>query len=283
MESKIKTFIESGCSEAVCADCGVYPHSVHSLDGRVAFMAAAEDRDLLVASAALGFAGCALQAGGEDWTVCELSHENAQTLRRLFPFTAPSNVLTKKRTIGLGDRLGLATPGHIRVLEKYDAYPIFAQQSIRELTLTNRTFEDVLDCASWAVFRENFTRGFGADGDHLKTPKEVQYAIDCGYTMITLDCSEHIRGDVTAMSDEQVNAAYQPNAELEALYLNKTFQVEDETIRIEENAFRRMSLIYNEAIDFAVSIYRQFFTGEKALDFEISIDETATPTDPEQH
>ncbi len=283
MISDIESFINGGCAAADCEAYGVYPRSLHTAEGVTAFMAALEDRDVLAASAGSGFSGEPLRAGGADWVVCRLDHDNAQRLRALFPFTAPESVLTRERTIGLGDRLGIATPGHIRTLEKYDASPIFAQQSIRELTLTNRTFEDVLDCASWAVFREDFTRGFGADGDHLKTEKEVEYAISCGYTMITLDCSEHIRGDAAAMTDEQVAAEYRGDPALEALYMNREFDADGERIFIGENAFRRMSLIYNEAIDFAVSIYKKFFTGEKTLDFEISIDETATPTDPEQH
>ena len=281
MNQKLIAFLESGCAPDACAAAGVYPRSVHTANGCTAFLADGGEADVLVAKDGFGFSGESLTDG---WVVCELSHENAQTLRRVFPFTAPVSVLKKPRTVGVGDRLGIATPGHIRVFEKYDAYPIFAQQSIRELNLTNRNFENVLDCASYAVFRENFTRGFGADGDHLKTPKEVEYAISCGYTMITLDCSEHIRNDVEAMTDEQVLAEYQPDPELEARYMGKSFAVEDRTVTIDPMAFRRMTLIYNEAIDFAVSIYNQFFTGrEDALDFEISIDETATPTEPAQH
>jgi len=263
---------------------GVYPRSVNHVFGAMAFMYRTDDADWLVASKELGFKGEDFPARGMAWTLAPLTHENAVLLRRIFPFTAPVSVLKKPRTLGMGDRLGLATPGHIRVFEKYDAYPIFAQQSIRELTLTGRTFEDVLDCASWAVFREGYKKGFGADGDHLKTAKEVKYAIDCGYTMITLDCSEHIRNDVTAMSLEQVNAEYSADPDLEAKYLNKTFDVNGCKISFDEESFKKTCLIYNEAIDFAVSIYNEFFAGkENALDFEISIDETATPTDPEQH
>ena len=281
MKASVLSYLESGCAAAAEE---VYPRSLHTENGCTAFLAALEDRDVLVVSDGFGFAGEAVQAGGKTWLQCELTHENAQVLRKVFPFTAPVSVLKQKRSVGVGDRLGIATPGHIRVFEKYDAYPVFAQQSIRELNLTNRNFENVLDCASWAVFREDFRRGFGADGDHLKTPAEVEYAIGCGYTMITLDCSEHIRNDVTGLSDEQVLAQYVPNAELEDLYLEKHFDVGGTDVYFEKMAFYRMSLIYNEAIDFAVSIYDQFFAGkENALDFEISIDETATPTAPEQH
>lgn len=269
-------FIENGLKNA--EKYGVYPKSLHKSGDCTAFIVNAGERDLLVASEGFGFTG---EKAGK-YVIAEENHENAVALRKVFSFTAPSPVLTKERTVGVGDRLGIATPGHIRVFEKYDAYPILAQQSIRELTLTNRTFEDVLDCVSYAVFREDFTRGFGADGDHLKTPKEVEYALSCGYTMVTLDCSEHIRNDVDGLSDEAVAAQYKPNAELEAKYVGKTFDVGGNKIYFDEGAFKRMSLIYNEAIDFAVGIYKKYFENSK-VDFEISIDETATPTAPEQH
>jgi hypothetical protein len=124
--------------------------------------------------------------------LCPLTSRNSKVIRSLFDFTNPMSSKEYDITIGLGDRLGPATAGHIRLLKNYNIFPIFAQQSIRELNLTGRTYEDVLSCAVWAVFREGYKAGYGADGDHLKTHEEVKYALDCGFTMITLDCSEHI-------------------------------------------------------------------------------------------
>jgi tagaturonate epimerase len=46
--------------------------------------------------------------------------------------------------------------------------PVLAQQSIRELSRTNRTADEVMDAAVWAVFQEGYKDGFGADADHLK-------------------------------------------------------------------------------------------------------------------
>lgn len=281
MYDAITQFLANNAPVEQAEACGVYPRSCHTLNGKPVFMVRQSAADVLVAPADAGFTGQPVADGA--YVVCPLSHENAVALRRLFPFTAPSSVLGKQRTFGVGDRLGLATEGHIRVFEHYDAYPVFAQQSIRELTLTNRNFNDVLDCVSFAVFRDNFTRPFGADGDHLKTFDEVRMAIDCGYTMITLDCSEHIRNDVQDMTDEQVAAAYEPDAALEEKYLGKTFRVGEMEITYDKAAFMRICLIYNKAIEFAASVYQKFFTGQTPLDFEVSIDETATPTTPAQH
>ena len=132
---------------------------------------------------------------------CPLTNENSKVIRSLFPFTNPVSHKKHACTIGLGDRLGLASPGHLRVIKDKNIFPVLAQQSIRELTLTGRTYEDVLAAAVWAVFQEGYKSGYGADGDHLKSREEVKMALDCGFTMITLDCSEHIPNGLTAVAE----------------------------------------------------------------------------------
>jgi hypothetical protein len=208
-----------------------------------------------------------------------LSHENANILRQLFPFTAPVRVLRKDCSFGLGDRLGIAAPGHIKLFRQYDAYPVFAQQSIRELNLTGRTYEDVLDAASFAVFREDFQKGWGADGDHLKTVQDVEYALSLGFTMITLDCSDHIKNGVTESNAPPLPEKYKGK------YLGKTFDIgEGITLSFSESELQTIAAIYGQAIDFAASMYNRFLKdGRYNADFEISIDETVTPTTPLQH
>lgn len=263
----------------------IFEKSVHIKDGVKIFMAEEGGETFLYALGNVGFAGETVTIDGESAVKAAKTHENACVLRKLFPWTAPVRVLGKERSFGVGDRLGIATPGHIAVFEKYDAYPVLAQQSMRELTLTNRTYEDVLDCATFTAYRDDYQKGFGADGDHLKKAEDVRYALDLGYTMITLDCSDHINNDVAGMSDAEVKAAYTKNAELEALYVGKTFDVgEGITVSFDEMAFSRIVLVYGAAIDFATQIYETFFKdGKYNADFEISIDETFTPTTPLEH
>ncbi len=262
---------------------GVYSDSVH---GNVC-MAAAEDRDYIVAEPSTGFCGEEVVSEGKKWTLAPLTHENAEKLRALFPWTAPAKVLDRDKTMGVGDRLGIAADGHISVFKAYpEITPIFAQQSIRELNLTNRTFADVIDSATFAVFRNNFTTGWGADGDHVKTAKEVAYALESGCTMITLDCSEQIDNTIEGLSKAEVYAKYKPVKELEDIYLNKSFDVgEGVTITFDEELFKRTVLIYCKAIDHAVDIFFNVVCkgGKQLADFEVSIDETMTPTLPAQH
>ena len=54
-------------------------------------------------------------------------------------------------SFGFGDRLGLATPGHIAAVQGTDFAPIFAQQSVRENARTGRTPLQVMNDAKRAV------------------------------------------------------------------------------------------------------------------------------------
>lgn len=264
---------------------GIYPESLHyTSDGSYVYMMQRDGETYLVAPENVGFSGKTFtNSENVPCTLAPLTHENAVLLRKLFPFTAPVPVLSQKRSFGVGDRLGLATPGHLRVFSRFDAFPVLAQQSIRELTLTKRTFHDVLDSVSFAVFRENFQRGFGADGDHLKTADEVQYALSCGYTMITLDCSEYIHNEIADMTPEELKLAYTGSEELKEKYIGKTFSIsEGVTLYCDEDEFYRAFFVYYDAILFIEKIYYQFIQNH-SIDFEISIDETETPTTPLQH
>ena len=138
-----------------------------------------------------------------------LTHENRLTLNRFLPYTAPQAFGTQVATMGLGDRLGIASPGHIQTIRGKDIRPVLAQQSIRELALTGRTYEDVLDAAAYAVFQEGYKDGYGADGDHLKKEEDIEYALRLGFTMLTLDCSENIDNTIESMSEAEIAAKYE--------------------------------------------------------------------------
>ena len=83
--------------------------------------------------------------------VGELSAANAAALRRHFPWTAPSSLHDCRTTIGCGDRLGLAGRGQLASIRKFKVKPVLAQQSKRELSMTNRSFQDVVDAADAAL------------------------------------------------------------------------------------------------------------------------------------
>jgi hypothetical protein len=273
----------------------VYPDSINYSDGSIFFLVLDGDNKKKLIVYREGkhfykFRGEETVFPGGKAKICDLSSENCVALREVFAFTRPSSHKGRDATIGLGDRLGLASAGHLRVIKGKNVFPVLAQQSMRELNLTGRNYKDVLDAASWAVFQEGYTSGFGADGDHLKEPEEVKMAIDCGYTMITLDCSEHINNSVPGLSREEADKMYIsiPAGErqrLESKYLGKGFEIDNAlSIKYSAEEFKRIVLIYLEAIRYAASIYNNIIKNcGRPVDFEMSIDETLTPTTPESH
>lgn len=220
---------------------------------------------------------------------CPLTHENRLVLNRYFEYTVPQAFGTKIATMGLGDRLGLASPGHIQTVKDRKVKPILAQQSIRELTLTNRSMTDILDAAAFAVFQEGYTGGYGADGDHIKEEKDIEYALSLGISFLTLDCSDQIDNSVEGLTKDQLRTKFGELSQKQQDYftkhfLNQTFDVNGISITYDEDLLMKNVLLYGKALDFTEHVYKNFITKAKQdVDFELSIDETETVTSPGAH
>ena len=262
----------------------VYQSSVDEAEGTVcAIVRSPEGKRLAVLGReAARFAGESRDA----LLLCPLTVDNARELMLLFPYTKPQSHRGRPFSFGLGDRLGLATPGHVRVISGFDVFPVFAQQSIRELKLTGRSFSDVIAAAAFGVFQEGYRGGYGADGDHLKTEEEITYALESGCSMITLDCSEHIDTQASSLSAEAAAAAYaclpeEVRGHYEEAYLGKTLPILG---TLSEAELHRIVLTFWRAIRHAINCCRHIEkTTSTPVDFELSIDETLTVTTPEEH
>src|SRR5216117_1818701 len=128
------------------------------------------------------------------------------------PQTADMNlptptVLGLKKSFGFGDRLGLATPGHVAAVAKTDFAPIFAQQSVREMERTQRTPEDVMQGAQKSLHKFGWTTPWGADADHHKTEADVRKTGAAGFTFFTIDPSAFVGNDADRMSEGELSAA----------------------------------------------------------------------------
>lgn len=217
------------------------------------------------------------------------THENRLVLNKFFPYTAPVANVEHRTSVGLGDRLGLATPGHIETLRDTDVFPIFAQQSVRELDMTGRTYEDVIDTAAYAVFQEGYKKGYGADGDHLKTKEDILKELKIGATMITLDSSEKIDNTIITLDQEAIAKKYSELDEsiksyYEGKYLDKNIGIDGLQMKISKEELMTDVLVYHSAMDFIEEVYKEIIVNfERPIDFEISIDETSTPTTASSH
>ncbi|MBQ8955143.1 MAG: hypothetical protein IJ048_13615 [Clostridia bacterium] len=268
-------------AQALC----LYPNSVDEAQGTVCALARNKGGEKLLVVCG---AKAEMFSGEETDGLkrCPLTEANAAALMALFPYTKPVSHRSHPFTIGLGDRLGLATPGHVRAIAGYGCFPIFAQQSIRELNLTGRTFQGVIAAAAFGVFQEGYKGGYGADGDHLKTKDEITYALGAGCSMITLDCSEHIDIKAAALSDGEIEAVYGAIPEdvrrhYEETYLGRPLPVIG---ALEAAELRRIVVVFWRAVNHAVECYRHIQAIRTIdVDFELSIDETLTITTPAEH
>ncbi len=219
-----------------------------------------------------------------------LSLGNARELHRMLPWTAPVSLRDRNTTIGMGDRLGVATPGHIRIARQFAVSPVLAQQSVRENEFIGRSFPEVVANATFGVFQEGFRDGWGADGDHLKTIPAIDTALDAGIPMITLDLTEVMRPEVADWTDAQVEEAYAAlhsdfRMRVDHDHVNAVYQLRDGTmLEMGETEAKRCAVMYGLALDLCVQVDRHLrdVRGE-AYDLEISIDETTTPTLPGHH
>jgi len=228
--------------------------------------------------------------------LCGLSSENTERLMDLFPYTKPISLRKYPMTIGTGDCLGMATPGHIRAINKFQVHPVLAQQSIRENAQTGRNFSQVIQDAAWAVFQENFQEGYGADGNHLHSLQEVKEALDAGVSMVTLDLSEKINPDIFQEPKELIDRKFKEEIDegdakvIFHLFLDKAFSFAGPhgkfSVQFHEEGVKRNTLLFYKALGFAEEVYEliRSRTGNRPLvDFEISMDGMPFPTSPENH
>jgi len=186
-------------------------------------------------------------------------------------------------SFGLGDRLGLATPGHIAAVRGTKFTPIFAQQSVRENARTGRTPQQVMDDARRAVEAAGWDLPWGADADHLKTVEDLLPFVQAGYTFFTVDPGEHVEN---AADSDSVDLLKQKVAgfdwdELSELYLNQNR--EQAWGRFEAETLMRATVKYGKAIQHGVTMFEHLSELKDAFDFEVSVDETDAPTTSLEH
>lgn len=277
-------------------DGEVYPQSVVAHGDTTLFLGRgpAGERQLGIAGPAAGFDGV---ANGRGVTVCPCSAANAAALRALLPWLRP-RALGAQASFGFGDRIGLATPGHLQALRAAGAAgpiaPIIAQQSVRENARTGRTPQAVLDDATWGAFGEGWRHPWGADADHVKTAEDLAPFLAAGYSFFTIDPSDHVdnaaQHDAPAALREKV--ARLPWTELETTYeelrgryCREPFALGAFDLAFDEATLLRALAKYGRAIAHTAAVARALGAGRRGepYDLELSVDETDTPTSAYEH
>ena len=196
-------------------------------------------------------------------------------------------------SFGFGDRIGLATPGHVAAMKEAGAgmAPIFPQQSIREMTRTSRTPAQVMNDALQGAEASGWTGVIGADADHLKTTADADITAAAGFTFFTIDPSGHVdqkADDYTEGFLREKYAAISAEVAWIEAYRDRQISLPTGTsIELTEEACVRAAVKYGRAINQAISLadYIRSIQSTTGRDHEIelSVDETDQPTTLAEH
>ncbi len=272
----------------------VYPTSVTDTEGVKYFLARRGSEKFVGCVGAGKISGVKTgEMAGEEILVGPTDPANAEAIRTALPHTAPKRI-GLDTSVGLGDRLGLATPGHIHAARDKGLAVVLAQQSIREMTRTDRTPQDVMDCATWGVLQEGFRDGFGADADHLQHPEDIDVTAAVGFTMFTIDPGSHVNNQADTMEAALLAKAYQAldfetlqttADDLRRTYGAKSFPLDGGgTIAFDETTLLRAAVKYGNAVAHTVQMVRHLqATARGDFELEVSVDETQSPTSPAEH
>ena len=290
---------ELDSSAATLLNDGAYPESQVSYEGATYWLERSADgakRLVAVAddeSAFRGFAGTTKRTDGQVRLVADTTPENAQALRSALPWLTPSR-FGLHTSVGFGDRLGLATPGHVRALKTVGGpiNPVFAQQSIREMGRCHRTPRDVLDDATWGAFQAGWTTPVGGDADHLEKLEDIDDTVAAGFVFYTLDPKAEVDPEAehadAAVIQQKVETLDWPSLDSDLATFRKSYvghriDLEHEAIELDEESVVRAMAKYGPSLAHAMAMYRRL--REKGIDCEVefAVDETDYPTKPAEH
>ena len=207
--------------------------------------------------------------------------------------TRQCSTLGMTPSFGFGDRIGLATPGHVAAMNEAGAgmAPIFPQQSIREMTRTSRSPVQVMEDALRGAEASGWTGVVGADADHLKTPADVDATAAVGFTFFTIDPSGHVDQKADDYSESFLNEKFAAvMAEvpwLDGYRGRRVTLTTGTTIELTDAACVRAAVKYGRAINQAVSLGDHIRAVQTAAgrdyEIELSVDETDQPTTLAEH
>ena len=207
--------------------------------------------------------------------------------------SASCQTLGTEPSFGFGDRIGLATPGHVLAMQRsgHGILPIFPQQSIREMSRTNRSPGDVLNDALNGMQEAGWTGPTGGDADHLKTTDDADVTAAAGYSFFTIDPSDHVDEKADGYDEGTLRERFaEVEGELTWLgeYRGRKLTLETGSeIECTEEACLRAGVKYGRAINHAIELacHIAAVQGLAGRDYEIelSVDETDHPTTLAEH
>jgi hypothetical protein len=240
------------------------------------------------------FTGELSETEGVQVLTTRCTPDNVPALQAALPNLKPKP-LGLTPSFGFGDRIGLATPGHVKAMHAHgkNLAAIFAQQSIREMTRTERTAFQVMADATWGAFRAGWQEPVGADADHLMTTADVDETVRAGFTFFTIDPSAHVDQRADDYTETRVDECFQvllrdkvPGAgDVLGLYADKAYDLNSANVVLEMPALKRAAVKYGRALAHIYSMAQHIAKAMagRGFELEISVDETDQPTTVLEH
>jgi hypothetical protein len=276
------------------SNLNIFTSSLVSLDGvEYALAQTTSGTQLVVLAESPGlidFEGVCSELAGKTLLTGPCNAHNAAALRVRLTWLRPC-LLGLRTSAGMGDRIGLATPGHVRAARNSGnkIAPIFAQQSMREMARTGRTPQQVMDDATWGIFQEGWREGAGGDADHLKTTDDIDACLAAGFTFFTIDPGAHVdnRAETASLDELRELAEMLPTDLQPGLtgLLGKGFDIDGLWLAFGEATLLRAVVKYGRAIAHVASMYHHLVkaAGTRPFELEVSVDETDQPTSHAEH
>ncbi len=209
--------------------------------------------------------------------------------------TSPATIapLGLRPSFGFGDRLGLATAGHARAVRESggDIAPIYPQQSIREMTRTGRTPEQVMADALTGLNAAGFSGTCGADADHLKTTADIDRTAAAGFVFFTIDPSDFVDTAADGYDPATLRRQYdsiRSEVDWVSQYVGKVVRLDGSgQLEFTPAACERAAVKYGRAINQTVALAQHIRSVQeqhnRPFEIELSVDETPHPTTAEEH
>jgi len=291
--------MSSGDAIRALRQAGALEESLASIDGGAVGIRAGERGWQVLAWAPRGatspnaIAGDATELNGGTLIIGDSNHRNATELRKLVPWLRP-RLVGEATSAGVGDRLGIATPGHVAAFrDNPGIVPVLAQQSARELARTGRSFRDVLDAATFGALAAGWRAGFGADADHLKSIADIDAGIDAGCTMFTADPIELVPDLPADAPANAISAAFEavPWTDLEddpAAFGDRypeRLDLDSGPLELPAAALRAAAARFGAAVVQVAAMHRHLSSAldPGSFEFEVAVDEIEYRTTPIDH
>lgn len=187
----------------------------------------------------------------------------------------------------------MATPGHVAAIRQAGRgiAPMFAQQSIREMTRTSRSPDQVMADAMDALRGADWQQAHAADADHLKSTADIDATAEAGFTFFTLDPSADVDQQADDYSADEVTNRFEQLGDAghwAADYRDRKVKLQGGSdLVFDELSVKRAAVKYGHAIETAIRLGAHVASVQEAagrpFEIELSVDETEQPTTLIEH